>query len=299
MRIAQRLILVSSMLVGAALPALAQSPPAYPPACEESKVTETDFKRAHDLYKIGKQYLDEANYERAIAQFRESYTINCSLHDLLKVLATAYERKGDRQEAVRALEEYLKRQSTLEKDERDKIERRIRNLKEQMGPAPTPSPTPIATPSPTARSPEPTPTPKPAPQEASDDRSIAPVLVMAGGGAALVLGGGLFFVGLGNVGSAKDTARALGCNPDTNPPSCPANVSASDLKAVNDKQQGGYTLETAGAILGGIGLAAAVGGAVWYFTAAGGEKGGGKKAKSSFRPQWSPGYAGFSLRAEF
>src|SRR5450755_1549756 len=95
--------------VAIAVPALAQQPSDYPPACEPSKVTKGDVDRAHTVFLSGKQYLEEANYDKAISYFKDAYSIDCSVHAMLPIIATAYERKGDKGEAVHALEEYLKR----------------------------------------------------------------------------------------------------------------------------------------------------------------------------------------------
>ena len=44
-----------------AVPALAQQPASYPPACDASKVSRGDVDRAHTVFLSGKQYLDESN----------------------------------------------------------------------------------------------------------------------------------------------------------------------------------------------------------------------------------------------
>src|SRR5215469_7767795 len=90
-------------------PALAQQTSGYPPPCDASKVTKGDVDRAHTVFLSGKQFLEESNYDKAISYFKDAYSIDCSLHALLPIIATAYERKGDKAEAVRALEEYTKR----------------------------------------------------------------------------------------------------------------------------------------------------------------------------------------------
>src|SRR5580700_53591 len=93
------------------LPALAKSSSTttYPPPCDASKVSKGDSDRAHTVYLSGKQYLDESNYDKAISYFNDAYSIDCSVHGILPINATAFERRGDRPEAVRALEEYVHR----------------------------------------------------------------------------------------------------------------------------------------------------------------------------------------------
>ena len=145
-----------------------------------SKVSKGDVDRAHTVFLSGKQYLDESNYDKAISYFNDAYSIDCSVHAILPIIATAYERKGDKGEAIRALEEYLRRAPTA--PDREVIERRIKNLKDQLAreppPAPPPSATPVATPPASAepassagpgrerRPPQPPPPPSPAPAEA-------------------------------------------------------------------------------------------------------------------------------------
>src|ERR1700716_151905 len=108
--------------VAIAVPVLAQQPSDYPAACEASKVTKADVDRAHTVFLSGKQFLEEANYDKAISYFKDAYSIDCSMHAMLPIIATAYERKGDKGEAVRALEEYLRRAPNA--PDHDVIERR-------------------------------------------------------------------------------------------------------------------------------------------------------------------------------
>ena len=79
-----------------AVPALAQQPASYPPACDASKVSKADVERAHTVFLSGKQFLDESNYDKAVSYFNDAYSIDCSVHGILPIIATAYERKGDK-----------------------------------------------------------------------------------------------------------------------------------------------------------------------------------------------------------
>src|ERR1700722_16012860 len=132
MRSFRKLLLVSALAgMAIAVPALAQqSSSAYPAACDASKVSKSDVERAHTVYLSGKGFLDESNYDKAISYFKDAYSIDCSVHAILPIIATAYERKGDKAEAIHALEEYLQRVPSS--GEREIIERRIRNLKDQL-----------------------------------------------------------------------------------------------------------------------------------------------------------------------
>src|ERR1700730_15689471 len=113
-----------------AVPVLAQQPSDYPPPCDATKTTKSDIDRAHTVFLSGKQFLEESNYDKAISYFKDAYSIDCSRHAMLPIIATAYERKGDKSEAVRALEEYVRRAPGA--PDHDVIERRIKNLKDQL-----------------------------------------------------------------------------------------------------------------------------------------------------------------------
>jgi hypothetical protein len=264
-----------------ALPALAQGNASdYPPACTESKVSASNRDDAHSLYVTAKRFLDESAYDKAISLLKDAYTLNCSVHDFLPVIATAYERKGDRKEAVRALEEYLARVPSgpdISKDDlqsREKVERRIKNLKDLMV-VPTPSATvpPSATAAPTgvppaaptvAPTPPAVPKPVPAPTAAPSARPAAPApapttttggrsaipLVVTGIGAGIAGAGAAFYaVGSGQYADAeKDCPTHKDCTND----------------AVNRGEQGRTFMQVGvgGFIVGG---AALVGGLVWYF----------------------------------
>src|ERR1700722_10259450 len=102
-----RLLALAFLGTVIAAPALAQTAAVtYPTPCDPAKVSKADIERAHTVFLSGKQYLEESNYEKAISYFNDAYSIDCSVHGILPIIATAYERKGDRAEAIRALEEY-------------------------------------------------------------------------------------------------------------------------------------------------------------------------------------------------
>src|SRR5271163_4894917 len=125
MRSPRKLVLVALAGLAFAVPALAQGPVAYGPACEASKVSKADVERAHTVFLSGRGFLDEANYDKAISYFKDAYSIDCSVHAILPIIATAYERKGDKASAITALQEYLKRVPNA--PDREVVERRIKN----------------------------------------------------------------------------------------------------------------------------------------------------------------------------
>lgn len=285
-------------------PALAQQVVEYPAGCDESKVSRGDHDRAHTVFLSGKQYLEESNYDKAISYFIDAYSIDCSVHAMLPIIATAYERKGDKAEAIRALGEYLKRAPGA--PDHEIIEHRIRNLREQLtreqpasGPSaapPTlpPAPAPVLTPAPTApipTVPEPPPAAQPQPGAANVSGSASepgggpgagPWVLGGLGGAAIATGVIMIAIGAGDVSDAtKD---------------CPNHMCATDAeKAVaSQKQSNGYALENAGIAVGIVGAAGVLGGVLWGVVGA-------PHAKESARvtPVVSPGYWGIAIDDHF
>lgn len=308
MRFSRQPILVLALLgLAVAVPALAQQPSQYPAPCDASKVSPADVDRAHTLYLSGKQFLDESNYDKAISYYKDAYSIDCSVHGILPNIATAYERKGDKVEAIHALEEYLKRAPTSK--DREVIERRIKNLKDQVAASGT---TPATTTAPTASAPaSATATPPTAsasatvtapptatrtepslpassigsnaePPVTEGRHSAVPWVVFGIGAAAIVTGVVLFVVGAGDVSSAEKV-----CGPSHT--GCPAG-DTSDINTGNT----GRTLETVGGIVGGVGLAAAAGGLIWHLVEPT------QATTTGFvAPAIAPGYAGVSYGGTF
>jgi hypothetical protein len=217
MRRRQTLTLALSLAAAIAAPAIAQqTPSSYPAACDASKVSKSDVDRAHTVYLSGKQYLEESNYDKAISYFKDAYSIDCSIHAILPIIATAYERKGDKAEAIHALEEYQKRAPGA--PDHEVVERRIHNLKDQLAreaPPPTASsaaPPPPPSAAPTASAPVPATTSAPPPastataptgsSETEGGHTVAPWVVVGAGGALVVVGAIVYVVGSGDVTSA-------------------------------------------------------------------------------------------------
>src|SRR6478752_8749618 len=83
------------------------------PVCGPRAPAPDDVAAAKKTYELGNRYLGEADYDRAINYYRDAYRTDCTAHKLLGYIARAYELKGDRAEAVRALETYLDRKSVV------------------------------------------------------------------------------------------------------------------------------------------------------------------------------------------
>jgi tetratricopeptide (TPR) repeat protein len=295
--IRHRLVSAVSIAVVIAVPALAlsSSATAYPPPCDASKVSKSDSDRAHTVFLSGRQYLDESNYDKAISYFNDAYSIDCSVHGILPIIATAFERQGNRAEAVRALEEYQRRAPNA--PDHEVIERRIRNLKDQIAreTPPPPPPSASAPPPPPAASvtaaPEPAsapPSPPPPPADhPGGGPGIAPWVLVGVGGAALVTGVIVYAVGASAISSAQND--------------CPSRMNCDT--SVASKGNGGRSTEVAGSVVGGIGIVAAAAGVVWEIV---GSKGSGGSAAAgsaspaapahvSLAPAFAPGYVGLNL----
>ena len=305
MRANRRSLLLAALLGAAiAVPAMAQPPSTvvYPPPCDASRVTKADVDRAHAVYLSGRQYLEESNYDKAISYFNDAYTIDCSRHAILPIIATAYERKGDKAEAVHALEEYLKRDANG--PEHETIERRIRNLREQLAqeapaaasavsaspaastssapPAvhaepPTPSASPSASAPPASSAPSPTSTP--------EVHGPGPWIAVGAGGAVFVAGVAMVVAGLLEVQSAShDCPSRMNCGTD-----------------VVSRGNGGRTLSDIGYGVGGAGLAVLGAGLIWHFVEGSSPRGAGSAGGSSaaggvqMSPAMAPGFAGLTL----
>jgi tetratricopeptide (TPR) repeat protein len=281
-----------------AVPALAQQPASsgYPAPCDASKVTKADVDRAHQVFLSGKGFLDESNYDKAISYFKDAYSIDCSVHGILPIIATAYERKGDKASAIGALQEYLKRAPNA--SDREIIERRIKNLQDQLSheqptataTAPTATATATAQPSATATStaaptatttataPTATSTGGPPPPEA--EHSVWPWVLVGVGGAAVVTAAVLYPIGASDVSSA-DSACPSRHN-------CPTSVA--------DQGNSGRTLETVAVVSGSVGLAAIAGGLVWHFVL---EQPASPATGTHVTPVVAPGYAGLGVGGSF
>ncbi len=298
------LFVVALAGVAIAAPVLAQQQSDYPPPCDSSKVTNADVDRAHTVFLSGKQYLEESNYDKAIGYFKDAYSIDCSRHAMLPVIATAYERKGDKGEAVRALEEYVKRAPNA--PDHEVIERRIRNLKDQLArdqPSAAPAPPP---PAPTATTTAPlaptstaepiavasaSPPSAPAPPDVPG-HSAGPWVVTGIGGVAVLAGVVFYVVGAGDVSAAERNCPA--------PTRACTGPTAAAAAASQDQGNKGRGLENVGGPLIGVGAAAVAAGLLWHFLEKpAADPGAPPAAGTSVSPVAAQGYAGVSMVGRF
>lgn len=264
------------------------------PTCNR-QVTPDEAESAHQKYIAGKVDYDEARYDSAIERFRDAYAKDCTKHDLLIIISRAYEQRGDRQEAIRALEEYIKRvpsspdKSTYEKRAatlRDALEKE----KQQKAAAPPP-PSSSPNPPPSGGS-------APAPAEKSGGHTVPPWIVASVGGAAMVTGAIVLVAAPKlppNCDEATSTCKILDAS--GNPVSSPTQEQKDQLAKDQDSAGKHVGMTTGGliCIIGGAGLLA--GGLVWHFLEPAGSSSG--SAKPKLTPAIAPGYAGLSLGASF
>jgi hypothetical protein len=297
------LLVLGLFQVAIGVPAVAQTlgPSSYAPACDDSRVTKTDRDRAHTVFLSGKQFLEESNYEKAISYFKDAYSIDCSVHGILPIIATAYERKGDKREAIHALEEYQKRAPAAA--DHEVIERRIRNLKDQVTQEqPTASAVPSLTPSATSSAPTP---PIEAAPAASASSSLAPSQappeerkesgshtagpwILAGAGAAVLAGGVVSYA----VGASKVSSAESSCGSNH---VCPRSVGSGPINDGNT----GRSLELVGGIVGGVGAAAVVLGLVWHFAEHPRSADTGPTTAVKVQPIVAPSYGGLAIGGAF
>ncbi|CAN5924370.1 hypothetical protein BH11MYX4_BH11MYX4_00570 [soil metagenome] len=261
--------------VAAPLRASAQTaaPSPYPAACAGVSVSAAKSEEAHAFYNAGRALYDEGNYDGAITQFREAYRRDCSKHDLLVIISRSHELKGDRAEAVRALELFLDRV----KDSPDAATHRtkIDNLKKQIAaqpPPPPPSAPPVTAPPPEVR-----------------EHTVPPWIVVGVGGAA---------VAVGVVILATSPGLPEKCDPTTKKCLRIAGESESTYQDRTSRAEASQNQPVTGGIVLAAGGVLVLGGLLWHFLEPTGPVTKGA-LKPSLTPSVSPGYAGVSLGASF
>jgi tetratricopeptide (TPR) repeat protein len=276
---ARKLVIGSGLLLAVAtsVPALAQTNGGapYPAAC--ANVPPSESERAHVIYQAGKVQYDDKNYDAAIQQFRDAYVRDCSKHDLLIIISRAYELKGDRVEALKALELYLER--VPNSPDAPTHRKGIEQLKRQIAAAPPPPPTATA-PAPTSSAP---------PPAEVREHTVAPWIVVGLGGAGVVTGIVLL------------AAAKIPDNCDASSGSCKPTPGESTKQLDDDRSTAGTAkgLKTGGVVTLIGGAVILTGGLLWHFLEPTGpvEKTG--KIKPVVTPAVAPGYAGMSLGGSF
>lgn len=212
------------------------------PLCDK-EASPDDVEGAKGAHKAASQFFERGDYDRAIQYWNDAYSFDCSKPALLLNLANAYEKKGNKRATISILEEYLQR--APDTPDKDTIETKIANLRENLEDEPPPPPVPTPTTEPTDDIP-----PPPPPVVEERPFGVTPWIVAGAGAAMAVPGFILFIVGQGKIGDAEET--------------CPDKSNCPDDEAIalgND----GRDLSLVGSILGWGGLAVLAGGLVWQF----------------------------------
>jgi hypothetical protein len=246
------LLLPLAVLVAPAI-AHAEDPPHEYPACDHQP-SDSDVSAAKGAFQAGQVSFDEADYQRAITYWEDAYRRDCTAHALLLNLSRAYELSGKKQQAVVELETYVQRNPNA--GDKDKIQRRVDVLKQQIAaeqPAATPAQT---TPPPSASTTTPPPPPDAGVTPATDEgkRPVLPLVVAAGGG-ALALVSLVPYVKAAN--EVADVEKQCGGSRS----SCTAPNSDALVKKGNEAR----TRQTIWGAVALVGAGAAIGGIIWYF----------------------------------
>lgn len=295
--------------VALSVPALAQpagTPLTVYPACT-TQPSKDDSEVAHGAYIAGKRAFDENDYPTAIQYFKDAFRRDCTKYELLNIISRSYELKGDKPEAINALETYLKRapagDPTIES-----IQKRLENLKAQAAAeasakAPVTGSASAATTAPSASASIAPPPPSASASPPERGHTLPPYLVMAGGVVALGVGIPLAIVGAGNVSDANAQIAGLNCDANN---VCQGNAQVSPLDAgrkatdiANGARRTGQIEEGVGIALIGVGAAAVIGGLVWHFVEPTGPASPQTGTNIGVRPDARPGYAGLSIGGSF
>lgn len=240
---------ISALFLGASV-ALADDPISFP-ECSKTPSAE-DVEAAKSSHKIAASRFDLQDWDKAIEFWRQAYGLDCTAHALLVNIANAYEKKGDKRNAIVALETYLVRATGA--PDLVTINERVVDLKKSLEPLPTATATATAT---VTAPPTVTATAPPPPGE----RPYGPIpLVVAGIGGALAIAGVIMIpAGLGPYNEVREI-----CNvPTERGLACPAGTeNEAELLA---KGNNGRITWNAGAALLGVGVAAAAGGLGFHF----------------------------------
>ncbi|WP_129347069.1 tetratricopeptide repeat protein [Sorangium cellulosum] len=267
--------------------ALAGDPAVEYPECHRT-ATPADLEGAKGAHKAATQFYERADYDRAIQYWKDAYQLDCSAHPVLINIANAYEKKGDRAQAIAALETYLARTPDAPDTQtiRDKIQN-LRNTIRPEQPAPTASQSasaPVAPPPPPTASVAPSFTAEPPPPQ--PPYGYAPLTVTGAGVVTLLVGGILTSSGLSDVADAEN-----GCPTRTN---CPPDLAEQG----ND----GRSRATVGGVLIGLGAAGVAGGLIWQLGFNHPQPSAGSLASDHelrVTPVAGPGTAGLGLSGRF
>jgi hypothetical protein len=250
------------------------------PACTK-KATDADQELAKQKFIAARQDSEEGNYDTAIKRFKVAYDLDCSKPELLLIISSVFEKKGDKQAALAALEVYTQRAPKDSPDMPTTLTK-IENLKKQLAAAPPP----------TASSSAP-------PKEEVQEHSVAPWIVVGIGGAALITGIVLHLTASYPAGCMPDAEPEPKCTRQPkDPPSTDPDPNVDSVVVARGKEAGqihGRKVAGTISILAGSGLI--VGGLIWHFI-----EPTGPKTTTGIRrltPTIAPGFGGLSYGGTF
>lgn len=256
-------------MVATATPAHAEGSAQPYPTCANKVVSASDSDAAHNKYLVGRQEYDEGIYDRAAAHFRQAYALDCTKHDLLLIISSTYQLKGDKREALSALETYVAR--VPNSPDLPTYQAKIENLKAGLAEQAKATSTTTTT---------------TWPETAGEPRghSALPWVVVGVGGAAIAAGVVLAI-------TAPD--RPSNCNPDTG--KCDQ-VTGRNATEDSDTAARSKNQPVIGWVIAGGGAALVAGGLLWHFLEPTGPR---SAAKTRLTPTVAPGFAGMSVGGAF
>jgi tetratricopeptide (TPR) repeat protein len=299
MRRRTKISLACLLGVALAVPAIAQSGTTLTqyPACPDPppKLSKAEFDAAHAAYNVGMEAYAASDYQKALDNFKEAFRRDCSKVALLDFIARAYEGKGDRAEAIHALETYLQRNPKA--PDAETFQTRIQNLRtlmQQQQPtvtASTATATATATATPTVTvTVVPSTTATAPPVGEVQTHSAGPWIVVVVGAAAAIVGGVLIGVGQSEYTDAHNSFQTM-C--PTGSPSAMMNPMCYTNGTLASKENSAVLVRGTGIAAASVGVAAIILGVVWHFAEPTGPK------KVSLVPLFGPGFAGASFGVPF
>jgi hypothetical protein len=296
-------LLSGTITLGSVAAFAADTKTAYP-TCSTTP-TDADRKAAQGAFTAGQGSFNEADYPTAIMYWRDAYRRDCTAHKLLLNLARAYELKGERAEAVGALETYLARKT--DDPDAEQIQRRIQNLKAQLAPAaPTPAPAATLQPAPVA----PPAVAEPQPTGPQTKVNLPPLLVLGGGVLVAIVGGVVYAGGQSKISDSEKICPSRNCPSNPYSPTAQAaqakqwnDANGSLIAAAQSQGNDGVKQANLGGVIAGVGLVAAISGGVWFLMSP--RKPGASAHASmlgtntSIAPTITRGFAGVSLGGSF
>jgi len=241
-------VLVTGCL-GAPLAAFAQAPPETLDASDEGELSDEEIERAREYFQAGRAAYDDGRFEDALVHFRHAHELTGNA-DVLYNIAPVADRLRRDEVALEAYSEFL--EARPETTDRNHIEGRIRVLRQQIERERERQNEEARRDEARIEDPVRRPDPRPVDPGPSDPGALP--WIVAGGGAAVAIGGGvLLWVASSDVSAVED--------PDGDMPRW------EDVQHRHDRAP---ALSVTGGGLLGVGAAAAVGGLSWALLSGGG-----------------------------